>query len=39
VGEGEPEEEAAEGPGQLAEYLLGDEGGAWLWLLASLLVK
>ena len=24
---------------QLAEYLMGEEGGGWLWLSASLLVK
>jgi hypothetical protein len=24
---------------QLAEYLMGEEGGEWLWLSASLLAK
>jgi hypothetical protein len=24
---------------QLAEYLMGEEGGEWLWLFASLLAK
>lgn len=29
----------AEDSDGLAEYLLGEEGGAWLWLLASLLLR
>jgi len=26
-------------PDQLAEYLLGEEGGEWVWLLAPLMAR
>jgi len=32
-----PVQEDEEGSGELAGYLMGEEGGGWLWLLAPLL--
>jgi hypothetical protein len=34
-----PQLEAERKSDQLAEYLMGEEGGEWLWLSASLLAK
>jgi hypothetical protein len=34
-----PQLEADNESDQLAEYLMGEEGGGWLWLSTSLLAK
>ena len=34
-----PQHESERKSDQLAEYLMGEEGGEWLWLSASLLSK